>query len=76
MDINDPLARSAMDDIVQDILDAWAEARELHIKTRNADARRAARRIVSTLRPALEKLAPLGIHSERRLANEVGKISN
>ena len=62
MNTNELSFRVAMDGIASDILDAYREASLLE-QGKSAEARLYAERIHGSLERALEKLAPMGIHT-------------
>lgn len=63
---NVPPAR--IDEMLLDALDALEQTRKLHESTPNPETKRQTKRILDSLQSALMQLAPLGVHSVRRLA--------
>jgi molecular chaperone GrpE (heat shock protein) len=61
------IAASQMDEMLLDALQALEQARRLHESTPNPEIKRQAKCILDSLHSSLHKLAPLGIHSVRRL---------
>ena len=61
------IAASKMDEMLLDALEAFEQARRLHESTPNPETKRQAKRILDNLHSSLHKLAPLGIHSLKRL---------
>jgi|GEM_PF-5901321 len=61
------VAPAKMDEILLDALEALEQARRLHQNTPNPETKRQAKLILESLHSSLLKLAPLGVHSLRRL---------
>ena len=61
------VAPAKMDEILLDALEALEQARRLHQNTPNPETKRQAKLILESLHSSLLKLAPLGIHSVKRL---------
>ena len=61
------VAPARMDEMLLDALEALEQTRRLHESTPNPETKRLARRIIENLQSSLNKLAPLGVHSARRL---------
>ena len=61
------IVASKMDEMLLDALEALEQARRLHESTPNPEIKRQAKRILDSLHSSLHKLAPLGIHSVKRL---------
>lgn len=61
------IAPAQIDDMLLDALEALEQARRLHQTTPNPETKRHAKRIADNLHSSLAKLAPLGIHSAKRL---------
>lgn len=57
-----------IDEMLLDALDALEQTRKLHESTPNPETKRKTKRILNSLQSALMQLAPLGVHSVRRLA--------
>jgi hypothetical protein len=60
-----------IDEMLLDALDALEQTRKLHESTANPETKRQTKRILDSLQSALMQLAPLGVHSVRRLARAV-----
>lgn len=56
-----------IDEMLQGALDALEQTRRLHEKTANPETKRMVKGILTSLHSSLIKLAPLGIHSVKRL---------
>ena len=65
------LPPARIDEILLDALDALEQTRKLHETTPNPETKRHTKRILDSLQSALIQLAPLGVHSVRRLARVV-----
>jgi molecular chaperone GrpE (heat shock protein) len=61
------IAASKMDEMLLDALEALEQARRLHESTPNPEIKRQAKRILDSLHSSLHQLAPMGIHSVKRL---------
>jgi hypothetical protein len=61
------IASARMDEMLLEAITALEHARALHETTPNPETKRQAKRILDSLHSSLLKLAPLGIHSVRRL---------
>ena len=61
------VAPAKMDEMLLDALEALEQTRRLHESSANPETKRLARRIMENLQSSLHKLAPLGVHSARRL---------
>lgn len=61
------VAPAKMDEMLLEALNALEHAKALHETTPNPEIKRQTKRILESLHAALEKLAPLGIHSLSRL---------
>jgi hypothetical protein len=61
------IAASKMDEMLLDALEALDQARRLHENTPNPETKRQTKRILENLHSSLHKLAPLGVHSVKRL---------
>ena len=59
---------SRIDEMLLDALDALEQTRKLHESTPNPETKRQTKRILDSLQSSLIQLAPLGVHSVRRLA--------
>ncbi len=57
-----------MDEMLLDALDALEQTQKLHETTPNPETKRQVSRILMSLQSALAQLAPLGVHSLKRLA--------
>jgi hypothetical protein len=68
------VAPAAIDEMLLDALDALEQTRVLHENTPNPETKRQAKRIVASLHSSLTKLAPLGVHSMRRLQTEMQRM--
>jgi hypothetical protein len=67
-ELNGPrVAPAKIDEMLLDAMEALEQARRLHANTPNPETKRQAKRILDNLHSALLKLAPLGVHSVRRL---------
>lgn len=69
-DLNELLSvlPARIDEMLLDALDALQQTRKLHESTPNPETKRQTKRILDSLQSALMQLAPLGVHSVRRLA--------
>lgn len=56
-----------IDEMLLEALEALEQTHRLHQDTPNPETKRQTRRIIENLHSALFKLAPLGIHSAKRL---------
>jgi hypothetical protein len=61
------MAPAKIDEMLLDAMEALEQARRLHANTPNPETKRQAKCILDNLHSALLKLAPLGVHSLRRL---------
>jgi hypothetical protein len=61
------LAAAKMDEMLLDALEALEQTRRLHESTPNPETKRHAKRILDSLHSSLHQLAPMGIHSVKRL---------
>ena len=61
------VAPAKIDEILLDALEALEQARRLHQNTANPETKRQAKLILDNLHSSLLKLAPLGVHSLKRL---------
>jgi len=57
-----------MDEMLLDALNALEQTQKLHETTPNPETKRQVSRILTSLQSSLAQLAPLGVHSLRRLA--------
>lgn len=69
MDILHGVAPERMDEMLLEALEALAQVRRLYESTPNPETKRQTKCILENLHSSLLKLAPLGIHSVRRLEN-------
>ena len=66
-----PVPPAKIDEILLDALAALEQTRRLHENTPNPETKRQTKQILASLQSALMQLAPLGVHSVRRLARVV-----